>query len=108
VPVPLVGSTLASGEVDVILYVDITHPDPSPLSLTMMSPLTPEAEVSQWVVVWAQEATAGSSLVLHEAVVGLSGDEVANGEWSLVVEDHAAGPIGTINAVWVEMTSRWD
>ena len=46
--------------------------------------------------------------MLHEAVIGLSGDEVANGEWSLVVEDHAAGSTGAIHTVWVEMTSRWD
>jgi subtilisin-like proprotein convertase family protein len=108
VTVPLVVSALASVEVDVVLYVDITHPDPSQLTLTMMNPMTPEGEISQWVVVWDQEATTGPNLVLHEAVIGFSGDEVANGEWSLIVEDHAAGSTGTINTVWTEMTSRWD
>ena len=55
-----------------------------------------------------QGADSGPGLLIHTAILGFSGDEVANGEWALVVEDHAAGSAGTINTLWVEMTSRWD
>ena len=108
VTIPLVISAMASVEIDVILYVEIEHPDPSQLTLTMLNPLNEDGELSQWVVVWDQEPTEGPNLVLHTAVGGFSGDEVANGEWALVVKDNVAGQTGTVKVVWTEMTSRWD
>lgn len=107
VTLPLVISAQASVEVDVILYVQITHPHPSQLTLTMLNPLNCEGDISQAVSIFDQEPTTGPNLTLHVPVKGFSGDEVANGEWALVVEDHGGGG-GTVDVVWTEMTSRWD
>ncbi|MFT5434697.1 MAG: hypothetical protein ACI9OJ_005411, partial [Myxococcota bacterium] len=107
VTLPLIISAQASVEVDVILYVQITHPDPSKLTLTMLNPLNEEGDISQAVPIFDQEPTTGPNLTLHVPVKGFSGDEVANGEWALVVEDHGAGG-GTVDVLWTEMTSRWD
>lgn len=108
VTIPLVVSAMASVEVDVILYVDIEHPDPSQLTLTMLNPLNEDGELSQWAVIFDQEPTDGPNLVPHVGVVAFSGDEVANGEWALVVEDNTPGSTGTVKELWTEMTSRWD
>lgn len=108
VTLPLVVSTMASVEVDVVLYVDITHSDPSQLTVTMLNPLNEEGDISQSATIFDQVAGSGPNLLIHRAVLGFSGDEVANGEWALVVEDHSPGGTGTVNVLWMEMTSRWD
>ena len=74
----------------------------------MLNPLNEEGDISQSVVVFDQVPGGGPDLLIHQAILGFSGDEVANGEWALVVEDHTAGSTGTVNVLWTEMTSRWD
>ncbi|MFT7583282.1 MAG: hypothetical protein ACI9MR_004969, partial [Myxococcota bacterium] len=106
IPIPVSG--MASVEVDVILYLEITHPAAAQLSLTMLNPLNEDGDISQAVTVLNVGDASGSNLLIHRAVVGFSGDEVANGEWALVVADEVAGQVGTVDVLWMEMTSRWD
>lgn len=99
---------MATVEMDVVIKVDITHPDPSQLTLTMFNPYNCEGDPAQWVVFWDQVPTAGADLHLHQAVIGFSGDGYINGPWSLKIVDNVPGGAGTLDFWSAEMTSRWD
>ena len=97
----LTATGLASVDVDVIAYVELTHADPSELRVTLTNPSGNE------VLVFDREPAA-SPLVLARVPVGFSGDEDVNGTWTLRITDHAPGNTGTLTRWGVEVVSRWD
>jgi subtilisin-like proprotein convertase family protein len=93
---------LASVDQDVVVKVELTHPAPAQLAITLTNP------DNNQVAVWSHEAAAGPSLVVWRAPWGFSGDESVNGTWTLHVVDDVAGQAGTLDRWSLEITSRWD
>ena len=94
---------LATVDTDVTIKLTIDHPKPSQLRITLANPNGTEAVVFQGTA-----ATTGSSLVLNQPVVGFSGDESVNGQWTLRVTDLATGSVGSLRGWTLGVTSRWD
>jgi hypothetical protein len=98
----LVVSGLSSVPEDVIISIEVNHPDPSQLSITMTNPLgTPTSAV------WSNEPTPGANLMLVRPVFAL-GDEDVNGDWTLTVTDGTPGGTGSVVGWDLEITSRFD
>ncbi|HMV67924.1 MAG TPA: proprotein convertase P-domain-containing protein, partial [Myxococcota bacterium] len=93
-------SGLTSVPEDVIVTLDIDHPNPSQLRVVLTNLYgTPS-------VVWDHEAAVGG---LHlTRAVGFAGDESVNGPWTLVVQDNAALDTGVVRSWGLELTSRYD
>jgi subtilisin-like proprotein convertase family protein len=53
-------------------------------------------------------ADDGHDLVIDRAILGFSGDEAVNGDWTLIVQDRAGGQVGTIQGWELTLGSRWD
>ena len=103
-------SGLASVDMDVIVSLTVTHPDPAALTITLTNPATNE------VMVWNQEASpyelswypTPGTLSIVRVPVGFSGDESVNGTWTLSVSTAAGGGAGTLNSWGLEIMSRLD
>ncbi len=98
----LVVSGLTSVDTDVVVKVDLTHPDASELTITLSNP---DGNV---VGVWANETAPGPDLLLERVPVGFSGDESVNGTWTLTITDGTVGNVGLLHSWSVEIMSRWD
>ena len=85
---------------DAVVRVLINHPRPDDLELTL--------ENSQGTVVPVWSPGMGELPDLEGIKVGVPGDEVANGMWTLTVFDTVAGEQGTIDLFTLELTSRFD
>lgn len=93
-------SGLASVPEDVIVTLDIIHPDPSQLRITLLNLYdTPS-------MVWDQEDAGGANLSISRPIWTPS-DEDINGPWTLMVED-LGGNAGTVVSWDLEVTSRYD
>jgi Proprotein convertase P-domain len=98
----IVASGLATVDMDVVIKVELTHPDASELTITLSNP------GGTVVGVWAGETAPGQDLVLERPVLGFSGDESVNGNWTLTLTDGTTGNAGLLLGWSVEITSRWD
>ncbi len=94
---------LATVDTDVTIKLAIDHPKPAQLRITLANPGGTEAVVFQ-----GNATTTGTSLVLNQPVIGFSGDESVNGQWTLRVTDMATGSVGTLRGWTLGVTSRWD
>ncbi len=94
---------LATVDTDVVIALTIDHPRASQLRITLTNPAGTEAVVHDGVA-----ADDGHALVLARPVVGFSGDESVNGEWTLRVTDRATGQVGTLRGWQLVVTSRYD
>ncbi|MBP9089364.1 MAG: proprotein convertase P-domain-containing protein [Kofleriaceae bacterium] len=94
---------LATVDTDVTIKLTIDHPKPSQLRITLANPGGTEAVVFQGTA-----ATTGSSVALNQPVVGFSGDESVNGQWTLRITDMTTGSVGTLRGWTLGVTSRWD
>jgi|GEM_PF-974385 len=99
---------LASVAMDVIVWVEIAHPYPSQLTVSLLPPPSYEGEYNYEGFLHDQQATSGPDLSIHTATFFFPGDETVNGVWSLKVVDHVAGTTGTLTAWGLEISSRWD
>jgi hypothetical protein len=84
----------------------ITHPDPSQLRVSLRGALQDEG-----TTVAVFDGTVDSvpgALVRISGPIGFPGDEQVNGLWTLVVEDRAAGSVGTLHGWSLHLTTRWD
>lgn len=94
---------LATVDTDVVLRLTVDHPRASQLRVTLTNPAGNE------VLVRAGAAgDDGHALVIDQPVLGFSGDEQVNGEWTLRVQDRTAGHAGTLRGWTLMVTSRWD
>ncbi len=97
-------SGLATVDTDVVVSLTVAHPRASQLRITLTNPAGTEAVVHDGVA-----ADNGRPLVLtRKAIVGFSGDETVNGEWTLRVTDRTTGQVGVLNGWELTLTSRYD
>jgi len=92
---------LATVDTDVELDLFISHPNRAQLRVTLTNPAGNE------VVVFDGESS-GSSLSFEAPVLGFSGDESVNGQWTLRVVDEAAGQVGSLAHWTMHLGSRFD
>jgi hypothetical protein len=90
----------ASVPVDVWLHLDLQHPRPSDLMITLEDP---SGQVA--IVYNGGEEVIPSRFAI---VDGISGDGALNGRWRLVVKDRVFGVTGVLGGWGLEVTSRWD
>jgi subtilisin-like proprotein convertase family protein len=91
---------LASVPLDLVVTVNMSHPNPGALVLTLTDPNGDTATV------WAPgDGVAGTSTV---TVDGISGDDQVNGTWSLTVADPTASGAGVLQGWSLYVTSNWD
>jgi len=93
---------LASVPVDVTVRLDIEHPRPADLLISLTDPN------GQVVIVWNRQAGSGPDVVGRFVAKGISGDDQVNGEWLLTVSDQVKGESGTLRGWSLDLTSRWD
>lgn len=94
---------LATVSTDVRIDLLVSHPRTTDLRITLTNPAGTEVVVADGV------ATANGELGLTGQVLsGYPGDESANGVWTLRAVDRKTGQAGTVQAVALEVTSRWD
>jgi len=98
----LSASGLSTVDTDVIVKVELNHPDWSQLTITLTNPATNE------VPVWSQETPPAGITTIHRVPVGFSGDESVNGTWSLKIVDNATGQAGSLESWDLEIVSRYD
>jgi subtilisin-like proprotein convertase family protein len=80
----------------------VSHADPSQIVATLVNPAGTE------VVVFDGATANASELFIDAPVVGFSGDESANGTWTLRVVDSVSGEAGTIERWTLRLGSRMD
>ncbi len=96
---------LATVHTDVVLDLVISHPRISDLRVTLTNPATAEIVIHDGPA-WGIN---GTELVRKNYVVhGFSGDEQANGQWTLTVVDSVTGQTGQVLQYGLTITSRWD
>lgn len=93
---------LATVPVDIAVTLDIDHPQPQQLQITLIDPNGVPATV------WNQVSTGQPNIKTRIVVTDNSGDDMVNGYWTLSITDPVAGHSGTLNAWTLELTSRWD
>jgi hypothetical protein len=94
---------LATVDMDVILKLRIAHPRASQLRITLANRAGAEVLVHDGTA-----ADDGHDLVIDRPIIGFSGDEAVNGDWTLSVQDRAAGQTGTLAGWELTLGSRWD
>jgi hypothetical protein len=93
---------IATVPLDVLLEVELDHPRPSDLHITLTSPSTSS------VVVWDNQVHPGGRTVFRRAVVGFPADESLTGTWSLTIRDANQGLEGSVLSARLEILSQWD
>jgi subtilisin-like proprotein convertase family protein len=102
--IPLGVYGLSTVDMDVLVDLDIVHPRPADLLVTLTNPATAEV-----VVLDGAAPSAPGELIVRDLVVrGFSGDEQVNGLWRLKVVDRRRGEAGTVVRFGLTITSRWD
>ncbi len=95
---------LATVDTDVVISLRVAHPRASQLRITLTNPAGNEVLVHDGVA-----ANNGAPLVLTaKPILGFSGDESVNGEWTLRVTDRTSGQVGTLEGWQLTLTSRYD
>jgi subtilisin-like proprotein convertase family protein len=93
---------LATVSTDVWVAIDLYHPYPSDLRITLTNPSGTMA-----VVFDGGDLPAGDILI-ETPVLGFPGDESVNGPWILHVVDLGVVDQGTLRRWSLELISRWD
>ena len=90
---------LASVPVDIAVTLDISHPNPSDLTVILTDPNGTSGTV------WSNEADPQSYVAVNN---GISRDDAINGLWTLTVTDTVSGNAGTLHGWTLDLSSRWD
>lgn len=96
-PVQVYG--LASVPEDIMVTLDIDHPRPQDLVVTLI------ASNGSSAVLWNHQANPDEYL---PAGWGIERDNFVNGEWKLHVADTVSGQVGQLNGVSLLISSRFD
>jgi len=101
----IVACGLATVPVDVVVTLDIDHPHPKDLVVTLYDPhASPEnPEDGAKAVLWDHVADGSATVI-----AGIPGDNSVNGLWKLQVTDTEGGQAGTLKGWSVYLLSRWD
>lgn len=91
---------LGTVHTDQWLDLELNHPDPTQLTITLTNPSGTESILHD---------RAASSLSWSKVpLFGFPGDESANGTWSLTITDSSATPTGSLDLFGLTLMSRWD
>lgn len=101
--VSLLAYGLATVDMDVRIDLQVSHPRPSDLRITLVNPSGTEVLVFDGAT-----STANEVYLRRQALAGFSGDESVNGVWRLRVVDRVRGEAGTVEHFGLEIGSRWD
>ena len=93
---------LASVPVDLDVQLQLDHPRPADLRITLVDPNGDEA------VLWDRDAALGTHARSFVTTGGISRDAEVNGRWSLRVEDLVTGQRGALIRWSLFVVSRWD
>ncbi len=93
---------LTTVPVDAWLDFTITHPRPADLVLSLTNP------AGTTVPVTASMVGDGGEVRVERLAVGVPGDEMVNGLWTLTVVDQKSGESGVLQEFALDLTSRWD
>ncbi len=91
--------SLASVPVDVVLSLDIDHPNKADLIVVLRQPGGP------FEVIWNNEADPPAVV---SALWGIERDNMVNGVWTVEVIDTVSGNAGEFRSANLYLTSRWD
>ena len=91
-------SGLASVPVDVVLTLDIDHPRPSDLVVTIDN-FNGYSEI-----VWNNDSSPSSEIIVR----AFPSDDMVNGNYSIHIEDTVSGQSGTLNGWDLYIVSNWD
>lgn len=91
---------LATVDTDVELDMFVIHPDATQLRITLTNPAGAEVTVF--------DGEAPEVFWRRHPVLGFSGDEMVNGEWTLRIIDDVAGDEGTLDHWTLRLRSRFD
>ena len=96
---------LATVPVDVVVTLNIDHPKPEDLVVTLYDPAASPEEPDNGAsfIVWNQTPDGASTVV-----AGFPGDDMVNGQWELHVQDTAAGSEGTLKGWSLYLLSNFD
>ena len=78
----------------------VIHPDATQLRITLTNPAGAEVTVF--------DGEASEVFWQRHPVLGFSGDEMVNGEWTLRIVDDVAGDEGTLDHWTLRLRSRFD
>jgi len=90
---------LATVPEDVIVTLDIDHPNPADLTVALHQP------GGGYEVLWDSEADPKTKI---SAGWGIERDNEVNGTWTLEIIDNVTGETGELNGWSMFITSRWD
>ena len=93
---------LASVPVDLDVQVELGHPRPMDLRVTLIDPNGAEA------VLWDRDAGLGTHGRSFVTSGGISRDDQVNGRWTLRVDDLVGGESGYVLRWSLFVVSRWD
>jgi hypothetical protein len=99
VSLPIQVYGLASVPEDIVVTLDIDHPRPQDLVVTLI------ASNQSSAVLWNHQASPDAYL---SAGYGIERDNFVNGEWTLHVADTVGGEVGQLGGVTLLISSRWD
>jgi len=92
-------SGLATVPEDAIVNLDITHPNPAQLTITLTQPSSAES------LIWDVDSAGHARVVIGSS---LERDSSVNGTWTLRVRDTQVGGAGVLRGWSLELTSRYD
>jgi subtilisin-like proprotein convertase family protein len=101
----IVACGLATVPVDVVVTLQIDHPRPEDLVVTLFDPTADPADFVEGAfdVLWDHVADGETTLV-----AGFPGDDSVNGAWELQVIDTEAGMSGALRGWSIYLLSNWD
>ncbi len=88
---------LGSVPIDVVLTLDVDHPRPSDLKITM-------EHIGYEQVVWDHETSPSNEIIIR----AVPSDDMVQGDWTLTVEDSVAGETGELHGWNLYIVSNWD
>ncbi|HET6584168.1 MAG TPA: proprotein convertase P-domain-containing protein, partial [Nannocystaceae bacterium] len=90
---------LATVDTDVEIDLWIEHSDPSQLRVTLTNPAGTEVEL---------HTNEPDAFIVDGPVLGFSGDESVDGDWTLRIVDDTAGTSGVLDRWSLRLGSRFD
>jgi hypothetical protein len=97
---------LATVVENMAIDLSISHPDPTQLRVFLRGALQDEG-TTVTVFDGSTEPVPGAHVHISRPL-GFPGDEQVNGLWTLVVQDNAAGSVGTLHGWSLHLMTRWD
>ena len=92
-------SGLASVPVDVVMFIDVIHPNPADLVVALHQP------GGGYELIWDHDPNPPYQV---SAGPGIERDNMVNGTWTVEVIDTVSGNAGELRGLSLWLSSRWD